>query len=168
MAASKRSGAPARLWAPWRSGFLAAGAGRACFLCAAAKAPRARQRALLVVDQGASAVAVLNKYPYNNGHVLVAPRRHTGRFEALTAAEWDGIRALSQRLMRRLTRLLRPHGYNLGFNLGRPAGAGVPGHLHLHIVPRWNGDTNFMPVLDGTKVISQSLAELQRMLTGRR
>jgi ATP adenylyltransferase len=155
-----------RLWAPWRSTFLAKGPQRRCFLCAAVKAPRSRDRANHVVARGRSVFGILNLYPYNNGHLMIAPRRHVGRFEQLQPAEWSEMLTVSQRLMRRLTRSLHPQGYNLGFNLGRTAGAGVPGHLHLHIVPRWNGDTNFMPVLGRTKVISQSLDALHRLLTG--
>ena len=154
-----------RLWAPWRSSFLAKGPQRACFFCAAARAGRRRDRVHHVVARGKHVFGILNLYPYNNGHLIIAPYRHTGRFEKLQAPEWTEMLALSQQLMRRLTRSLHPHGFNLGFNLGRTAGAGVPGHLHLHIVPRWNGDTNFMPVLAGTKVISQSMEQVYQLLT---
>lgn len=112
--------------------------------------------------------ALLNKYPYNNGHLMVAPYRHVGTLELLRAEEWSEILRMSQRLTKRLTETLKPHGFNMGLNLGRAAGAGIPGHLHLHIVPRWNGDTNFMPVLAQTKVISQSLDELYTVLTSSR
>ena len=111
--------------------------------------------------------ALLNRYPYNNGHVMVAPYRHVGRIERLTSAEWSGMLGVIRRLTGRLERTIHPHGFNIGFNLGRIAGAGIPGHLHLHLVPRWNGDTNFMPILGQTKVISQSLDELYDLLTAR-
>ena len=96
---------------------------------------------------------------------MIAPYRHVGRLESLSPKEWAEILRLGQRLMARLTQQLRPHGFNIGVNLGRVAGAGIPGHLHLHIVPRWSGDTNFMPAIGATKVISQSLDELFLLLT---
>lgn len=107
---------------------------------------------------------MLNRYPYNNGHLMVVPYRHVGRLEQITAAEWTDLLAVSQALTRRLRAALRPDGFNLGLNVGRTAGAGFPGHLHLHLVPRWKGDTNFFPILAHTKVISQSLDELYRLL----
>ena len=109
---------------------------------------------------------MLNLYPYNNGHAMVAPRRHVGALERLRAEEWADMLQLLQSLIRRLQAALHPHGFNVGINVGRAAGAGIPGHLHVHVVPRRNGDTNFMPLLGQTKVISQSLDELYRLLTG--
>lgn len=155
-----------RLWAPWRSRYLAGLAARGCIFCAAKRSRDDRRR--LVVARGRHAFALLNLYPYNNGHVMVSPYRHVGDLAKLTPAEWTDMLALAQALVRRLKKELRPHGFNLGVNLGRVAGAGIPGHLHLHIVPRWMGDTNFMPVLAGTKVISQSLEDVRRCLTRRR
>jgi ATP adenylyltransferase len=150
------------LWAPWRAAFLTGPPARGCIFCAA---KRARQdRARHVIARGHHVFALLNRYPYNNGHLMIAPYRHVGRLEALQPAEWGEMLTLGRRLLRRLQRTLRPHGFNLGLNLGRVGGAGLPGHLHLHLVPRWNGDTNFMPVLTGTKVISQSLDALYRIL----
>lgn len=96
---------------------------------------------------------------------MIAPYRHVGRLESLSPEEWAESLRLLQRLLQRLSETLHPHGFNLGLNLGRVAGAGIPGHLHLHLVPRWNADTNFMPVLAKTKIISQSLDELYRVLT---
>ena len=92
------------------------------------------------------AFALLNRYPYNNGHLMIAPKRHIGNLEAIWPAEWAEMLVMSRRLMARLRRAIRPQGWNLGINLGRIAGAGIPGHVHLHLVPRWNGDTNFMPM----------------------
>lgn len=152
----------ARLWAPWRSSFLKQRGRRRCFLCAA-KASKADRRHY-VVARGPEVFAVLNLYPYNNGHVMIAPYRHVGQLGRLTRAEWDGMLVLSQRITKRLARTIHPHGYNLGMNLGRIGGAGVPGHLHLHLVPRWKGDTNFMTVAGNTKVVSQSLDELYTLL----
>jgi len=152
-----------RLWAPWRSAFLSKPAPRGCFFCAAKRSPK-QDRARHVVARGRHVFLLLNRYPYNNGHVMIAPYRHVGQIEQLRPEEWADMLTMSQVAMRRLRRQIRPHGFNLGINLGRTAGAGVPGHLHLHVVPRWNGDTNFMPLLGGAKVISQSLEELYRLL----
>ena len=155
------------LWAPWRTAFLTQPKRkRRCIFCAAARSRD--DRANRVVARGRRSLALLNLYPYNNGHVLVAPSRHVGELDRLRPEEWLEIGELAQTLVARLRTLLHPHGFNAGFNLGRTAGAGIPGHLHLHLVPRWNGDTNFMPILGRTKVISQSLDELYRRLTSAR
>jgi ATP adenylyltransferase len=153
---------PRRLWAPWRAAFLKGPTPRGCFLCKAARA--ASDKPHRVLRRGRDVFAILNLYPYNNGHVMVAPYRHVGSLEALTAAEWAQSFDLIRLMMRRIRKSMRPHGFNLGMNLGRVAGAGVPGHLHLHLVPRWNGDTNFMPVSGHAKVLSQSLDEAYRLL----
>jgi ATP adenylyltransferase len=153
-----------RLWAPWRSAFVSRRkASRRCIFCAAWRARADRRHR--VVARSAQAFAILNLYPYNNGHLMIAPARHVGALTALRPQEWADILRLAQRMTRRLRRTLRPHGFNLGLNLGRVAGAGIPGHLHLHIVPRWQGDTNFFPVISRAKVISQSLDELYALLT---
>ena len=155
-----------RLWAPWRARFLSQPKRRRCIFCVATRSKRDRRH--YVVDRGKRVFALLNLYPYNNGHLMIAPYRHVGTLERLSVEEWADMLTLSRRLMQRLKRRLHPHGFNVGLNLGRTAGAGIPGHLHLHVVPRWNGDTNFLPVLGQTKVISQSLDELYRLLTGGR
>ena len=105
------------------------------------------------------AFATLAKYPYNPGHVLVLPTRHTGDLEELSAAENAAITALIQRSVRALREVSAPHAFNVGLNLGREAGAGIPGHLHWHVVPRWSGDTNFMPVIGETRVLPELLAD---------
>ena len=153
-----------QLWAPWRSTFVSARKRQApCIFCAA---HRSRDdRAHHVVARGTHVFAILNRYPYNNGHLMIAPSRHVGGLSSITPGEWVGPLRMSLELPRRLVQRLRPQGFNMGLNLGRVAGAGILGHLHLHIVPRWNGDTNFMPVLGATKIISQSLAELYELLT---
>jgi len=107
---------------------------------------------------------LLNIYPYNNGHLLISPARHVSDIGLLSEEEVLDMFACLKRAKQLLQKVLKPQGYNLGFNLGRQAGAGITGHLHLHIVPRWAGDTNFMPVIAKTKVIAQSLAELSRCL----
>jgi ATP adenylyltransferase len=152
------------LWAPWRMEFIK-GCGKeqdGCFLCRAGATPDAR--ADLVVRRGRTAFAMLNRYPYNNGHLLISPLRHEGRMEGLTSEELAEIMALTVEAKRALDRLMAPHGYNVGANLGRAAGAGVESHFHLHLVPRWSGDTNFMTAVGSTKVIPQSLDELRSLL----
>ena len=154
------------LWAPWRMEFIK-GCGKeqdGCFLCRAGTGNDAR--GTLTVRRGKTAFALLNRYPYNNGHLLISPLRHEGRFEALTPEETAEILALTVEAKLALDRLMAPHGYNLGANLGRAAGAGVEDHFHLHLVPRWSGDTNFMTAVGSTKVIPQSLDELYTLLTG--
>ena len=152
-----------RLWAPWRAAVVSHRRPRRCIFCTARSTTADRRHH--VVARGRYAFCLLNRYPYNNGHLLIAPYRHVGRLEALRAEEWMDIFHLSERLTRRLTHWLHPEGFNLGMNLGRVTGAGFPGHLHLHVVPRWMGDTNFMPVVSGTKVLPQSLDELYDLFT---
>lgn len=172
-----------RLWAPWRLNYIAGdrspaaeaiepsgwreGADRACFICRAAAefADRAAaDRQLLVVARGAHTVAVLNRFPYNNGHLLVCPSRHVAAIESLTADEHLEAMATLAQFTQIFATLIQAEGFNIGLNLGRVAGAGVPGHLHWHLVPRWSGDNNFMPVTAETRVVSQSLDELWRAI----
>jgi ATP adenylyltransferase len=174
-----------QLWAPWRMGYISGsdkaaapqpvrelawlpGADQNCFLCRAAAKVAGDQkkadRANLVIARSPQAVALLNRYPYNNGHLLLAPLRHVPRLDALTDAEHLELMQLMTRLCGTLEKLMQPEGFNVGLNLGRVAGAGVPGHLHWHVVPRWNGDTNFMPVLAGVNVIPQALDALVDLL----
>ena len=155
-----------RLWAPWRSTFLSRRKTGRCIFCAA-HASR-QDRAHHVIARGTRVFALLNRYPYTNGHLMIATNRHVGTLDAIQPAEWTEMLLVSQRLTKRVRRVLRPHAWNVGLNLGRVAGAGIPGHFHLHLVPRWNGDTNFMPVLSGTRVISQSLDEVYDLLATRR
>jgi len=109
-------------------------------------------------------MALLNIYPYNNGHVMVSPLRHVADICALTKEEMLDLFQLVAKSQKMLAKLLRPEGFNIGINIGRSAGAGITGHLHIHIVPRWRGDSNFMPTLNNTKVLSQSLDELYKGL----
>ncbi|MCG3175962.1 MAG: AP-4-A phosphorylase [Candidatus Omnitrophica bacterium] len=118
--------------------------------------------------RGRTAFSILNLYPYNNGHLMIAPYRHVARIQELTPAESAEIFRMAQESVTLLERTLKPEGFNLGFNLGRIAGAGYDGHAHLHVVPRWGGDTNFMPVVAGDKVISESLSEVRRRLLAAR
>lgn len=152
-----------RLWAPWRLDYV----GRenkeeGCFLCAAARSTDDEQR--LVLCRGETCLAILNRFPYNNGHLMVAPMAHTNSLADLAEAERLEQFEMIVRCQALLTATIRPAGFNVGLNLGAAAGAGVVGHMHWHIVPRWDGDTNFMAVVGDTKVIPQSLTQLYRML----
>ena len=150
------------LWAPWRQPFVMRSPGKGCLFC---KARRSRDdKRAWVVHRGKYAMVMLNLYPYNNGHIMVVPYRHVSKFSRLKDNELLEIWRLVERFMKKLDQKIHPHGYNVGLNLGRVAGAGVPGHMHVHIVPRWNADTNMMPVIGQTKVISASLQSLYRML----
>ena len=120
-----------------------------------------------ILARGELGYVVLNKFPYNPGHLLVVPWRHTGDVEDLTPEENAGLQVLLQRSVRALREESDPHGFNIGMNLGRVAGAGIPDHLHWHVVPRWSGDTNFMPVVGGTRVLPELLAETARRLAPR-
>ncbi len=154
------------LWAPWRIDYMqslvdsepAEHPGR-CFLCEAAEADAtdARRAERLVLHRDAHGTLLLNRYPYTNGHLLVAPHPHVAELSDLDAAARAGLMELSELGCRLLKRVVNPQGFNVGANVGRAAGAGVPGHLHLHIVPRWAGDTNFMDVVGGARVIPQAL-----------
>jgi ATP adenylyltransferase len=153
-----------RLWAPWRMTYInGIGHDNGCFLCAAAIDEHA-QAENLVLWRSDHAVCVMNRFPYNNGHLLVAPVKHTGELADLAeeerAALFDAILAAKALL----EKAVKPNGFNIGFNLGRAAGAGLVDHVHCHIVPRWDGDTNFMPVLADTKVMPQLLADLYKQL----
>ena len=111
----------------------------------------------LLIHRGARAFVILNKFPYNNGHLMVVANRHVGRLAGLDAAELAEIMTLTQAAEQALDRAYRPHAFNIGLNLGKPAGAGVLDHLHLHVVPRWDGDTNFMSVVGETRVLPEEL-----------
>jgi len=158
-----------RLWAPWRLSYVAApktpGVEDPCFICRGLAGDDDR-RNLLVLRTPRSTV-LLNRFPYNNGHLLVAPRAHKGGLHDLDRDELLETMETLRRLVAVLDGLMHPDGYNIGLNLGAAAGAGLPGHLHWHIVPRWHGDTNFMPILSDTKVIVQSLEALYDLLTER-
>lgn len=144
-----------RLWAPWRGAYVGQEQPPGCILC---QKPREdRDPANYLVARGQFFFVLLNLYPYNNGHVMLAPYRHVGEVEELTPEEWQEFSLFLPRVIRALKESHRPHGFNVGLNLGRVAGAGIPGHLHWHVVPRWEGDANFMPVVGETKVLPESL-----------
>jgi ATP adenylyltransferase len=150
------------LWAPWRLEYIgSADEQDGCFFCAALAGS---DEDGLVVSRGIHAFVVLNKFPYASGHLLVAPLRHTGELGELGDDEIVEIHRLASRGINALAATYGPEGYNLGWNLGRIAGAGVLDHIHLHVVPRWGGDTNFMPVLADVKVLPEHLAETRKRL----
>jgi ATP adenylyltransferase len=154
-----------RLWTPWRRAFVEAAADNtssACFLCAA---PAAHDdRANLILARAERVFVLLNLYPYNSGHLMVAPYAHTGDLANLDGAIAAELMRVAQQSVTALQRAYRPDAFNVGMNLGKPAGAGVPDHLHMHVVPRWDGDTNFMPVLGETKVLPESLDQTYERL----
>lgn len=151
-----------RMWSPWRSKYLESfkkppkrsRKGESIFT-AALKAKNDDKH--FIVWRGVYCFVIMNLYPYNSGHLMIVPYRQTGRFEDLTSDEFVEIMATAQRAKLALDKVMKPQGYNFGANMGRAAGAGVDNHIHFHIVPRWNGDTNFMPVLGSTKVISEDM-----------
>ena len=141
---------------------LLPGADADCFICSAVADSQDRQR--LVVERSEHSVVLLNRYPYNNGHLLIAPRFHKGQPAELGEHEQLDLQRLITKYLELLRRLMNAEGFNVGLNLGRAAGAGLPGHLHWHVVPRWSGDASFMPVTSGIKVIPQALDALWEML----
>jgi ATP adenylyltransferase len=156
---------PPRLWAPWRGTYLrtAARLDRRCIFCFGAPDARERRRRL-VLYAGPLALVMLNRYPYNNGHLMIAPRRHLASPELLERAERAALAELQAATVTILRTAYNCDGLNLGANLGRCAGAGFADHMHWHAVPRWDGDVNFMPVLAATRVISQHLEETFELL----
>ncbi len=153
-----------RLWSPWRSKYigtfkdeLTAG-GNDCFFCCAIEM-NSISMDTLIVHIAEHSFVIMNKYPYNNGHLLIAPKRHIGSLNDLVEAELNEIAKLQVLSINVLGKIYKPHGFNIGANLGRAAGAGVPDHIHYHVIPRWNGDTNFMPIVSETKILSQSLED---------
>jgi ATP adenylyltransferase len=144
------------LWAPWRMAYIEGEPEPGCLFCRTLEAPE-KDVENFVLWRPKGALVMLNKFPYNSGHLMVAPMRHTGDLTDLAAAEIGDVMAALQRSIALLKEVMRPDGFNVGANLGRPAGAGIPDHVHFHAVPRWSGDTSFMPVLAETKVINEHL-----------
>ncbi len=150
------------LFSPWRSEYIKTfkneKKSKSCLFCRIAKEKNDSKN--LIVLRGKTCYAVLNKFPYNSGHLMIVPYRHTADFSGLTKDENIEIMSTSARCMKIMKKANNPHGFNFGANIGRVAGAGIASHVHFHIVPRWSGDTNFMPVLAETKVISEELKKL--------
>jgi ATP adenylyltransferase len=145
------------LHAPWRMEYIAGPAQPGCLFCRVREAPAGDDRSNLVVHRGAGSLAMLNKFPYSSGHLLVAPEAHVGSLADLDDEQTLALMRLVRRSLAVLGAVMSPEGFNVGVNQGRVAGAGIPDHVHVHVVPRWNGDTNFMPVLGEVKVISEHL-----------
>ena len=158
-----------QLWAPWRLNYVTQPAkprpttGPDCFICRGLA--EAKDRENLIVQRTPLSCVILNRFPYNNGHLLVAPLAHKARPDELTDDETLDLQRSLERMSVVMERRMTPDGFNVGLNLGKAAGAGLPGHLHWHLVPRWAGDSNFMPVVADTRVIVQSLDALYEMLT---
>ena len=156
-----------KMWSPWRSEYIESfknkPADTECIFCAAVK-QNIDDNNSLVVFKGTDAFVVLNLFPYNNGHLMIVPNRHISKLTELTAEENSEIMYLVQKSSEALNIVMSPHGFNMGANIGKAAGAGIDTHLHFHIVPRWNGDTNFMPTLGKVKVISQDLLRTKKDL----
>lgn len=146
------------LWAPWRMEFIAAEKPAGCIFCLfPAELGEEADRRNLIVHRTSCAFTILNRFPYNNGHVMVVPRAHVSRLEDLPAVDFADLQDELRRVIAAVRAAYRPEGMNVGMNLGKVAGAGIEAHLHWHIVPRWGGDTNFMPVLADTKVMIEVL-----------
>ena len=144
-----------QLYSPWRLGYVTAASGDAsggCIFCAALE-----RNDPLVIHRGPHTFVILNLFPYNNGHLMVVPNRHLARLADASSEELSELMALTRASEMALTEAYAPHGLNMGLNLGKPAGAGVLDHLHMHVVPRWNGDTNFMSVVGQTRVLPEEL-----------
>ena len=162
----ERSNPPLRLWAPWRLEFIEAPKPAGCIFCQfPSEEGEANDRKNLVVHRSAHSFAVLNRYPYNPGHLMVVPYRHIPDYTDLSPDELAEFSEFTRRAMTVIRSVSAPHGFNLGINAGSAAGAGIAAHLHQHVVPRWGGDSNFMPVVGLTKVLPQLLADTRRLLS---
>ncbi len=153
------------MWAPWRMEYIAGDEEKTdgCIFCVFPE--QKDDKRYLIIHRRQHCFVILNKYPYNNGHVMVVPYRHTHDLLELNAAEQADCQQTINIVIRAMRKVYNPDAINLGMNMGRAAGAGIDEHIHYHIVPRWNGDTNFMPVISGTKVISESLERSWKMLS---
>lgn len=152
-----------KLWAPWRIKYIQAKKAKGCIFCL--KPKQKKDKINYIVSRGKYVFSILNIFPYNNGHIMITPYRHVADIDKLTVEEWAEMFGMIKSTTKLLKTKLQAQGFNIGFNIGKVAGAGIDQHLHMHIVPRWDADTNFMPVLTDAKVISQSLDELYRILT---
>lgn len=153
-----------RLWTPHRMAYIDAGGTREDERCPFCRIPESSDEDGLIVGRGETSYVVLNLYPYNPGHLMVVPYRHVAGYDELTEAEAIEVAHLTRRAIRALRAVSGPHGFNVGMNLGAVAGAGIAAHLHQHVVPRWGGDTNFMPVIGHTRVLPQLLADTRSRL----
>jgi len=154
-----------QIWAPWRTEYVRMKKPEGCILC---KKPKEDNDAPnYILYRGDKNFALMNKYPYSPGHLMVAPYRHIANLEELTNEEIGEHFEIVSQGVKLLRQVFNPDGFNIGINMGKVAGAGIDGHIHSHIVPRWRGDTNFMPIMSGTRVISEALAETYKKLKGK-
>ena len=152
-----------RLWAPWRIDYIKSEKEKGCIFCD--KPAEGDDRSMLILHRGENSFVIMNLYPYNNGHLMVSPNTHTSEFDKLPRDTQLEMMKLVSQSMRILKKTIHPDGFNFGANFGTIAGAGIKDHLHLHIVPRWDGDTNFMPVTGNTKVQVSSLIDMCELLS---
>lgn len=154
-----------RIWAPWRKAYVTGEKrSRGCLFCRVRRASPKKDPKHFLLYRSKHSFILLNRYPYTNAHLMLVTNRHVSSLEKLEEEERLDLFGLLDRALQILRRAYHPHGFNLGMNLGRVGGAGIPGHAHLHVVPRWEGDTNFMPVVAGIKVISDSLEGVYKTL----
>ena len=151
------------VWAPWRMAYILSEKDQGCFFCHKLREP-ARDAENYVIYRGKEAFALLNIYPYNNGHLMIAPYAHVSSLTALRPEQLLELFDITRRCEQALREAMRPEGFNIGINVGKVAGAGVEDHLHVHIVPRWNGDTNYMTTISETRVIPQQLEDAYKLL----
>ncbi|MEN3044012.1 MAG: HIT domain-containing protein [Candidatus Hydrothermales bacterium] len=145
-----------KLWAPWRINYIKTiETEKGCIFCSKPKENNDKKN--LILKRGKKSFVILNKFPYNSGHLMIAPFRHIGSIENLKDEEVSEMMKFLKLSIKVLKKKLKPHGFNIGINIGKVAGAGYPGHVHIHIVPRWSGDTNFMPIIGDTKVIPEEI-----------
>ena len=154
------------LFSPWRSAYIATFSekkgSRSCLFCRICNEKMDAEN--LIVWRGKFCFVVMNKYPYNSGHLMIVPYRHTSRFAKLTGEEHGEIMIVTGKCMKAFENICKPQGFNFGANLGRTAGAGIDKHVHFHLVPRWNGDTNFMSTIAETKVVSEEIRKTWKLL----
>ena len=157
-----------RIWSPWRSKYIKTFSNKKqtneCFICDAINSNN-QDKEFLIVTRRTKCIIIMNKYPYNSGHLLVCPLRHISKFEEFEAEELLNIMTTTQEIIVVLKELFNPHGFNFGLNVGQSAGAGLPEHLHFHIVPRWNGDANFTSTIAEAKFYANSLEETRKKLS---
>ncbi len=153
-----------KIWAPWRLEYIKQPKENSCFICDIVKDKPEKDRENLILYRSKTAIILLNKYPYISGHLMVAPILHTANISDIPKETSDELWYLTTKAVDLLKETITPEGFNIGINLGKVSGAGLKSHVHIHIVPRWSGDTNFMPILGETRVISQALLETYDLL----
>ncbi|MCD6358979.1 MAG: HIT domain-containing protein [Dehalococcoidia bacterium] len=154
------------IWSPWRMKYIELSKTEGCIFCDKIAEDRSRDRENYIIYRGKTNFIILNSYPYNPGHLMVVPNRHVGAIGELTFGEREEHSHLVVMVVGVLEKELQPQGFNLGMNIGKVGGAGVEGHIHTHIVPRWDGDTNFMSVMTDTRVIPEALSATYKKLVG--